>query len=105
MTLKRLMRSYQQHQREGIPCHVCGWKIDISDYYEVTKGQYGGNGTCYYHIRCYPPYKRCKEFRIYPETYELNSVDRGVKQYFAEDEVEVTYPLYMEGVKKLEELK
>ena len=84
----------------GIPCHVCGWKIDMSDYYEVTQGQFGGNGACYYHLRCYPPYKKCRDFRITPKTYEINSMDSGTKQHFAEFDHQVTYPAYINRVKK-----
>ena len=85
---------------EDHECHVCGWRIDVTDYYEVTMGQYGGNGTCYYHLSCYPPYKNCKDFRITPKTYEVNSVDSGTERYFAEFDNQETYPIYIEGPKK-----
>ena len=78
-------------------CHVCGWKIDITDYYEVTNGKHGSGTMCYYHLRCYPPFKRCKDFRITPETYAIENTS---SKEMAEYDRQVTYPIYIEGPKK-----
>jgi len=81
----------------SFPCHVCGWKIDITDYYEVTNGKHGSGTICYYHLRCYPPFKRCKDFRITPATYNIeNTSPKEMTEY----DSQVTYPIYIEGPKK-----
>ena len=86
-------------------CHVCGWKIDISDYYEVTKGKYGDRTRRYYHLICYPPFKRCKDFRVTPATYNIENItDKEMSMYAKQGgefcDRQVTYPIYIEGPKK-----
>jgi len=78
-------------------CHVCGWKIDISDYYEVTKGKYGERTRRYYHLICYPPFKRCKDFRVTPATYHIENIS---SKEMSKHDRQVTYPIYIEGPKK-----
>ena len=98
MTLQYMNGSnYESNSYDTNACHVCGWKIDISDYYEVTKGKYGERTRRYYHLRCYPPFKGCKDFRITPATYNIeNTSSKEMSEY----DRQVTYPIYIEGPKK-----
>ena len=64
--------------------------------YEVTKGKYGDRTSRYYHLICYPPFKRCEDFRITPATYNIENTSPKERRY----DSQVTYPIYIEGPKK-----